>query len=103
MICPCCHRDMPEEELQRMERKKAASGPVQARILEKLERSTGFVTGIMIADFVYADERNGGPDSAVVVISQAVKLMNPRLRALGWQIRGRGGPGGGYQLERLHG
>ena len=103
MICPCCHREMPEEEFQRAERRKAVQGAVQGRVLEKLERSAQFIPGRELADHVYALDPNGGPDNPEICIHHAVKSLNKRLPAKGWMIRSRIGRGGGYLLERLNG
>ena len=52
-----------------------------------------------IADYVYADDPDGGPENAAVCIRTQIYFINSKcLRALGLEIRGKSGPQGLYKL-----
>lgn len=55
-----------------------------------------------IADYVYANDINGGPNGAEVVIRTQIWHINSKvLRPMGFQIKGKSGPQGLYRLVAL--
>jgi hypothetical protein len=99
MICPCCHREIPGRELQV---DAFTGGPIMRRILQKLQATRDPVPVRTLADFVYADDPNGGPEGAENSIRTTICRMNKRLRSDGWQIKGHKGRGG-FRLEQFNG
>lgn len=74
------------------------SSPTQARILDVLARYYPASLSLMrIAEIVWADDINGGPDDAQNCVSVHMHRLRPVLQALGWHI-GRNPGGQGIRL-----
>lgn len=99
MICPCCHQEVPEDELQRAALARVTSGAVGQRILDRLQRASRPVPLSELVEHVYALDPTGGPLNADLCIRTTIHRMQPRLAGIGLTIKGRGG----YKLERLNG
>jgi hypothetical protein len=74
-------------------------GKIRNRILEFVRSHPG-ASSHQIADYVYADDPNGGPLDASNSIIVTIIKMRPLLKLMGLNIRGRVGVGGGYTLVR---
>jgi hypothetical protein len=92
--CPTCGQPIPPDiELQ---------GPVRNRVYDFIRKNPRGVTRQQVADAVYRDDPNGGPDSATSVISATVWHINKKLRKHGVRIYGGGGgPGARYRLVNI--
>lgn len=77
--------------------------PTFARIVAFLERRAGhYVDWRPIADYVYADDEDGGPEDAKRVLSVLVSTHRPTLEHLtGYTIVGLGGRVGGRRLVKM--
>jgi len=89
-ICPCCGRPLAPA--------LTVSGPIRTRILELVGRRPDGISLLEIADIVYGDRPNGGPEWAANSIKTAVWNANKELKAQGYMIRARHGPGSRYRL-----
>ena len=74
--------------------------PVSQRLYDFVVKHPEGTTREQIADFVYGDDPNGGPDSPAA-IRALVWRMNNRLKPEGIAIRGRMGRGSNYRLVQL--
>lgn len=93
-VCECCGHPLPDTSVE------AALSPFQRRIFQIVQRSgTAGIGTASIADMLYAQRADGGPEHAKCVIATTVKKINAKLRIHGFIIRGRTGPGGGYTLN----
>lgn len=91
-VCPHCQRPFaPDIQI---------TGPVRARIYEFVSKHPEGVTRDQIADFVYRNDRDGGP-SAFNTISVAISKLNKILASHLLVIHGSGGPGSIYSLCTL--
>ena len=74
--------------------------PVSGRIFDLLCEHPYGLTSRELADKVYADDPDGGPDWAAESINGLVWQMNQRAKkeGLGIRIRGHGGPGSKYLI-----
>jgi hypothetical protein len=90
--CPCCGQPIPPA---------LTLPPILQRIYDFVQRWPG-CTRSQIADHVYADDPNGGPDS-LQVISQHVWRLNVLLKPHGLMVRSHGGPDSTYRIERADG
>lgn len=89
--CPCCGKPIngaaPIDSLV-----TARLSPEQLRIIDAL--ASAYPRGItrrVLADIVFADDPNGGPDSAENQMSVQMHWMRPTLRQLGWTVGVRKG------------
>jgi DNA-binding response OmpR family regulator len=90
--CPCCGQVII-----------AAAGPfddqpVKRRIYDFLRNHPEGVNRSEIADHIYADDPDGGPDT-MNVIAVHIHKMRKRLVPLGLTITGHQGPGSLYRLR----
>jgi hypothetical protein len=54
-----------------------------------------------LADVIYCDARDGGPENAAEVIRVTIHRHRRKLEPYGWRIASRPGVTGCYWLERL--
>jgi hypothetical protein len=91
MKCPCCDGTG-----------RIALTPMQFRVWDVLRRAgADGISCSALAERVYADRPDGGPESATHCIWTHASLANRRLKELGQRIVATGGPGSIYRLERL--
>ncbi len=97
MICPCCGGSGEIKDL----------GPVkltttQQRIYDIVKSAKNGIGCTEIVDRLYADRRDGGPDTAINTVNVIINQMNKRLAAVNQRIkcdhRGRGATFNLYQL-----
>jgi hypothetical protein len=81
-----------------MDAVKAALKPIEARLFEIICRSPG-LTQLELADRLYADDPNGGPDNASAAIGSLVNATNVKL--IPFRLRLRGNKHYGHRLERI--
>lgn len=99
--CPCCNQPIESYPLDVLE---GVVTPKMAEIIVFLRRKPGqYLSARSIADFIYRRDSDGGPDQAETSISNAITYNRRKLHAMGWDVRGRIGPGGGYSLISLTG
>lgn len=91
-VCPHCMRPYPPELL--------VGGSVRQRLVDIVANRPDGVTRGELMDCLYATDPNGGPDYPNT-ISVLIHFANIRLRPLGFRIKGSGGPGSRYYLEKL--
>jgi hypothetical protein len=74
--------------------------PMQKKILDAIvqrPRSTA-----ELADYVYADREDGGPDNAAGCVWGQIHNINLRVRPFGFQLRAKTSSGGApYHVERI--
>jgi hypothetical protein len=92
-ICPCCGQLIPPKLL-------FPRAPVSQRLYDFVAKRPDGATREEIADFIYADDPNGGPDSPSA-IKALIWRMNNRLKSERVAIRGRMGRGSNYRLVAL--
>lgn len=95
MNCPCCGAPMPPDAA--LDTFIARCGPVTQRLLRALTLSAPLQVR-ELADRVYADRADGGPDDAEAVVRVMVYNLRPRLAKIDWRIKTVGWAG--YVLER---
>ena len=77
-VCPCCGAVSSAPIKTELAARELP--PVQSAILRALARDFGsYVPTARIAQIVWANAPNGGPEGFGVSISQAVKRMRPKL------------------------
>lgn len=93
-FCPCCGQEWAIDDLPKLR------GPRRNRIIEIVSRRPGLDMH-RLADLVYADDINGGPDDAAMVVRVTIAHMNKQLRRQGWRIAADRCGYGGYRLSRI--
>lgn len=73
-------------------------------MVDALARARGSMTPDALADAVYADDPNGGPENAagtiaVIAHNAAAAGVLDDMERLGWRLVRPGGRGGVYRLE----
>jgi hypothetical protein len=91
-VCPHCGRGFPP--------KFYVGGLRRQAMVDYIARNPQGVTVWQIIDAVYADDPNGGPEDHNIV-SVMAKAANKKLEGLGWRIKGTGGPGSTYSLQKV--
>lgn len=82
--CPCCGQVVMPDAIPGAE----DGSPTFRRIVAVLHRAGGhWLPGVDLADAVYADDPDGGPETALSTISVIIRRDRHRLR--GWRIEGR--------------
>jgi hypothetical protein len=73
--------------------------PIAALIYDCISAHPEGVTRAQVADFVYKDHQDGGPDYALEGISVRIGIMNKILAKMGLRITSSMGHGAIYRLE----
>lgn len=92
-ICPCCGQLIPPPLF-------FPRAPVSQRLYDYIAKHPEGAKREDIADAIYADDPNGGPDSPSA-IKALIWRMNARLRSEHLAIRGTMGFGSVYKLVAL--
>ena len=91
-VCPCCGQPLlPELHVTGRERR---------RLVDILARRPDGMTRRELADWLYADDPNGGPENTFAVC-QLVHQARLQLTAQGYTIISDRGPGAHYRLAKL--
>lgn len=99
VICPHCHGsgkvalriDLPVELT-----------PLGAEIYRRVKASPGVMDGPRLAELLYADRHDGGPDNPLNVVYVTIKKTNERLLAVGERVHAsRRGPGATYSVVKI--
>jgi len=94
-VCKCCGHPIIADEIG------VVLTPLQRRIFNIVKGAgTAGIRGKDIMDAVYANVRNGGPDSTNI-IAVVANQANRRLAQFSLKIQGRRGPGGIFTIEKL--
>jgi hypothetical protein len=94
VTCCCCGQVLPP--------KVKFLGPNKQRIYDYVAAHPEGVGRQRLAEYVYEDVVDGGPENAYGSISVLICLMNRTvLREHGLRIKGRGGPGSTYTLQQI--
>jgi hypothetical protein len=88
-VCPYCG-----QPLQRV------TGRERRRLVEILARRPDGMTRRELADWLYADDPNGGPENTLAVC-QLVHQARLQLSRQGYTILSDRGPGAHYRLAKL--
>lgn len=93
-VCPCCRQALPagrsREDAERLLAEILARPTRQARILKHLVEHLGeYASRRELADLVYGDDPDGGPDDAEGVISKLVRGLRGKVAPLGFELVGR--------------
>lgn len=91
MTCPTCGAFIVKEQM--------FNSKVKQAIFDYVRKRSG-CTSKQIADYVYQDDINGGPDS-VNVVAVHIAQMRPTLHQHGLDIRATLGHTSTYSLVRL--
>ena len=91
--CPCCGQLIPPKLL-------FPRAPVSQRLYDIVAKHPEGVRREQIADYVYGEDPNGGPDSPAA-IRALIWRMNITLRAHKLKIRSSMGRGSVYRLVQL--
>jgi hypothetical protein len=89
-ICECCGHVVPPERLH-------VGGPIQTRIYELIAHRREIGTSEIIG-IVYADDPNGGPNSAAKCVHVHINSINNIIRRHGMAIKSTMGRGAVYKL-----
>ena len=92
-ICPCCGQLIPPALM-------FPNAPVSQRLYDFVSKRPDGVNSQEIADAIYADDPDGGPDS-LDAIKALIWRMNNRLKPKRLAIRGTLGRGSAYRLVAL--
>lgn len=88
--CPTCGQTLPP---------RVVLPKMRQRIYDYVAAHPNGATVGDIANTIYADDPQGGPDNASVCIRTQIWFINNKcLRALGLEIKGKSGPQGLYKL-----
>ena len=94
-VCKCCGHPLVSDEIG------VVLTPLQRRIFNVVKRAgTAGISGGDIMDEVYANTRDGGPDSTNIIAVVAGQA-NKRLSQFNVKIRGKRGVGGRFTLEKI--
>lgn len=94
-ICKCCGHPIISDEIG------VVLTPLQRRIFNVVKQSgTAGISGGEIMDQVYANARDGGPDSTNIIAVVACQA-NKRLKQFSVRLQGKRGRGGVFRLERI--
>ncbi len=91
--CPCCGQLIPPVLL-------FPNAPVSQRLYDFVAKRPDGVNSQEIADAIYADDIDGGPDS-LGAIKALIWRMNNRLKPKHLAIRGTLGRASAYRLVQL--
>jgi len=91
-VCPYCGQALPPE--------LRVTGRERRRLVEILARRPHGMTRRELADWLYADDPNGGPENTFAVC-QLVHQARLQLAAQGYTIISDRGPGAHYRLAKL--
>jgi DNA-binding response OmpR family regulator len=98
--CPCCGGRISGTDLKTL-LTAIRWTKTETRIIETLVgHPTRTFTRAQLADAVYADHADGGPDSAENVLSVLVGRIRKKLTGTGWTVTGRHGVHGCYRIAR---
>lgn len=89
--CPTCGREFGP--------KIRVGGRKRQALFDIVARYPDGVSTDRIADHLYADDPNGGPDDTGMNIRSQVAQLNKILAQHGLHIRATGGPGSVYRLQ----
>lgn len=91
MKCPCCGGEMestPEVTLD------AGLTPLELAIMTAMVSAyPRGLTRRQLANIVYSDDPNGGPDTAEKAMSVYLYYIRAKIKPLGWHVGGRSGRG----------
>jgi hypothetical protein len=97
--CPCCGQAVASIDPAKL---AAIVSPVMAEMIEILLRHPGeFVPSEKIAQHIWRRGADGGPTNTATAICSMVNFNRRRLKALGWEVKGRMGRYGGYMLSAV--
>jgi hypothetical protein len=91
--CPCCGQLIPPALM-------FPNAPVSQRLYDFVAKRPQGATREQIADAIYADDPDGGPDT-INAIKALIWRMNVRLKSKHLAIRGTLGRGADYRLVQL--
>jgi hypothetical protein len=92
--CPHCGQpvaDVPPEAV--------ALSPLRRRLVDLVRRRPG-ITVEGLAEALYADDPDGGPEDGVRAVRSVVRHANAALRPHGWRVARARVWGAGYRLTR---
>jgi hypothetical protein len=92
-ICSCCHRPFPPRLF--------VTGSRRRHLVDAVLAHPDGITSDRIADLIYADDPNGGPEHARRSIWVMINFANKQLAAQGYTIKSTGGPGATYRLLKI--
>lgn len=95
--CPCCGQDWAERS--QFDAMLAVLSPVARKAVRIISRRPG-IMGCDLADAVYADAEDGGPETGIGSIASVLVHNKHRMAAHGFSVQGRKGRGG-YWLIRI--
>ena len=93
LVCECCGQIIPPQN-------PFVTSPIKARIYAFITKHPEGVTRDQIADHVYADDPNGGPEWTST-ISVHIHWMNIKLSKLGLKIASPRGRSSNFRLRKL--
>ncbi|WP_295805918.1 helix-turn-helix domain-containing protein [uncultured Nitratireductor sp.] len=99
--CPCCGGMMPPGAVPREEivgRLETTSQVFRDAVRRLAWRPGHQLTSYELAEYIWKDDPNGGPDTADAVVRVTIRRERHHLEPLGWRIERRAGHGGGYRL-----
>lgn len=92
--CPCCGQpvaDVPPEAVM--------PSPLRRRLVDLVRRRPG-ITVEALADALYADDPDGGPENGTLAVRSVIRHANATLRQHGWRIARSRVWGAGYRLMK---
>lgn len=95
--CPCCGAPVEADPLA--EAMRAVTPPMREIVGYLARRPGEAVPRMELAGWVYRDDPNGGPLNAEAAVGMVVRRNRHHLRAHGFDVFARVGPGGGYELR----
>lgn len=95
--CPCCGQTTSVAPAV----VRALLAPIERRVYDAIVRYPLRYTSTSLANIVYADDPNGGPESGKNVMCVTVNHINKKFKRFGWRIVAmRPGSRGGYKLTK---
>ena len=96
-VCHCCGAPLPDLPVDHL---AAQVSPIMAAVIRAVARRPG-IGSARLADIVYADDPNGGPDFAVISVRTAICRENKKLAKSGWAVKADIGASRGYRLVEV--
>lgn len=99
VCCPLCGSKLPPHVVPRDKLLSyiKSTGYVP-KVLEVMLRQTVAISAYDLANIVYADDPNGGPEKSNIAVTFIIRRLNAQLRPLGWEVSGKRPGSNGYLL-----
>ena len=103
LTCPCCGQPVPPGQLHASSLSATLGlNGLQAALVDALAQRVGqWIPTQRVVSAMYADERDGGPETASIVVRVMATRVRPALARAGYAVESRHGGRGGGSYRRL--